>query len=217
MASKRQKPKPLYKSPISVIQRIIDFRGTRYRKAHAKHVKSPINPRAKQYQYPTALQETHRKGNTFLERFKTIEFKKRKNNFSVELKTHGMSAVEAKNAVVLIDKTKSTSDRTLARIGIGFEGECVVIEVVQGRKRGETARNVFRSMVKSNWTTYLIERIEETAKESGFKQIKLRRPETLLAYQLQDSKTKEQIRTLYYSIAKAMGFETRWPYFEKKL
>lgn len=93
----------------------------------------------------------------------------------------------------------------------------IIIEVIQGRKKGEYQRNVFRSLTKSNWPTVMLEQIEKNARECGFKEIKIRRPETLHAYQLQTPKVKEQMRKLYYSIAKALGFRKKGPYFEKNL
>jgi hypothetical protein len=63
----------------------------------------------------------------------------------------------------------------------------------------------------------MVKMIEEHAKRCGLQVAKIRRPETLYAYQLQGKKVQEQIRTLYYSIAKARGYKTQGAFFVKRL
>ncbi len=212
----RKKPKSLYKSPSRLIQTIIDLKGKKYKRKNAINVITPMKPKKEPYQYQTARNESHEKGKRFLKTFKKFEIRKRKNNFVVEAKTQGTCAIESKNTIVLIDRSKRKPS-VLARIGIGFEKEAIILEVIQGRKKGEEERNAFRSLTKSNWPNFMINQIEQHARECGFKEIKIRRPETLHAYQLQGPEIQKQIRTLYYSIAEKMGFEKKWPYFEKKL
>ncbi len=217
MKPKRQKPKPLYKNPIWPIQKVLDVLGKRYRKANAVYVPVLLSATTKPYQYPSAQVENHKKGIKFIETFENLTLSKRKNHFGVEVQTQGLRAVEAKNTIVLMDLSKKDKKTVLARIGLGFDKEAIIIEVVQGRKKGEEERNAFKSLVQKNWTTFMIEKIEENAKKCGFKEIKIRRPETLTAYQLQTPQIKRQIRILYYSIAKSMNFRKRGPYFIKNL
>lgn len=217
MKPKRQKPKPLYKTPMWPIQKVLDALGKRYRKANALYVPMLVSTRSKPYQYPSAQTENHKNGKLFIKLFENFVVKKRKNHFGVELQTKEFRAVEAKNTVVLTDKSEKGKETVLARIGIGFDKEALIIEVIQGRKKGEEKRNIFRSIIKTNWTNFMIQQIEKNARKCGFNEIKIRRPETLNAYQLQNQEIKEQMRILYYSIAKAMGFEKKGPYFVKKL
>ena len=217
MKPKRQKPKPLYKSPIWPIQKVLDTLGKRYRKANALYVPVLLSEKPKPYQYPSAQAENHMKGKTFIETFENFVLNKRKNHFRIEIQTQGLRAVEARNTIVLMDMSKKKQKIVLARIGIGFDKDAIIIEVVQGRKKGEEERNAFKSLVQKNWTTFMIEKIEDRAKKCGFKEIKIRRPETLTAYQLQKPEIQRQIRILYYSIAKSMNFKKRGPYFVKNL
>lgn len=214
---KRIKPAPRYKSPSRPLQTVLDLFGKMYRKRKAVNISIPMKPKPEPYQYPTAQKLTPA-GKKFIETFQTRTTIKRRKHFTVEIVSDRHATVESKNALVLIDKKSSTPNGSIiARIGIGFEENAIVMEVVQGRKKGEKQRQEYISLTKENWTTGMIKMIEEHARNCGVRFAKIRRPETLYAYQLQGKEVQEQIRTLYHSIASAMGYKPKGAFFVKQL
>jgi|GEM_PF-2634980 len=214
---KRTKPAPRYKSPSKPLQSILNLFGKIYRKRNAVKISTPMKPKPEPYQYPSAQNLTPA-GKRFIETFQTRTTIKRRKHFTVEIVSDRHATIESKNALVLIDKKSSTPNGSIiARIGIGFEENAVVMEVVQGRKKGERQRQEYISLTKENWTTGMIRMIEEHARQSSIRFAKIRRPETLYAYQLQGKEVQEQIRTIYYSIARSMGYEPKGAFFVKQL
>lgn len=123
MTKPRKKPEPLYKRPLWIIQKVIEIKGIIYKRQNARLVSAPMKRRKEPYQYPTAQNESHKKGKLFLDTFKKFEMRKRKNGFIVESRTQGYCTIESKNAIVLVD-TSSGRNSVLARIGLGFEKKC---------------------------------------------------------------------------------------------
>jgi hypothetical protein len=114
----------------------------------------------------------------------------------------------------------------IAHVKLGFESKAVIVEAMQGDKGRQPEFERFREMHGKPWANYLIEKLEEHAKKTGFKKVKIRVPESLYYYHYKevDSKVKkkdrevqEEMEALYNSVAEAMGYRRKGNFFVKEL
>jgi len=219
MKQHRGKPKPLYRTPVWPTQAVLNLKGVLYRRKMVKRTRVIYADHV----YPTAAAKSSMQ-REFVRGFKNKRLEKRGNQFAVELNIVSSPAIEAETTIAISDyKGIGGQKRTLAFVGIGFDAESVIIEVIQGRKRfaggadSQLARQRFASIAGRNWPNFLIEQVEANARKMHLSKVRIKRPETLTAYQEADKKIRRQIRLLYYSAANAMGYRKAWPYFEKDL
>ena len=194
-----------------------------YYRARFRLGKEPLSKAS----YMTGGIENARKfGLGFLKSFPSIGLKSKKRaKFFV---FRDLSKGEASNEIRLIEqKIASENERhfgsAIARIKIGFTKNSVIIEEMQGTKSTQPEVERFMEMHGKPAINYTIGLIEEHAKKHGFKAIKIRVPESLHYYQLHrgtgaaNTKIRQNMKTLYNSVARAMGYRRKGGFFVKSL
>ncbi|MDD3083717.1 MAG: hypothetical protein PHP82_01715 [Candidatus ainarchaeum sp.] len=127
---------------------------------------------------------------------------------------------------------KKTSIKT-ARLCIGFEKNTLVIESIQGTRGLNTHLNKFRRIEdkKSGKTkgehafNFLLQQIESHAKKQGFKEVKIRVPESLYSYWfpnlekvgLNQKQIQTKMKILYEKVATSCKYVRKGNFFVKKI
>ncbi|MDD3083637.1 MAG: hypothetical protein PHP82_01305 [Candidatus ainarchaeum sp.] len=136
---------------------------------------------------------------------------------------------ESENVIGIDCVQKNLNANTISRIGLGFEKNTLIIESMQNNNLKKNYLNEFRRLSKEQTLDFMLKQIEKTAKENGFKKIKIRRPEFL--YWFQNAKpvlnpqtneydkkyTQRQIKILYQKIALRYGFKPKRDFYVKEL
>jgi hypothetical protein len=131
-------------------------------------------------------------------------------------------------ASTMFQKTTKPVSQRVGWLGIGFERNAVIIEVMQTCRHNSINRpllNEFRRLSKKPVLNYLLEQAEENARKNGFKQIKIRVPETLYYYEHLDMShavTNEEgvrlaMRRLYQKTAREEGYKRKGIFYVKDL
>ncbi len=116
--------------------------------------------------------------------------------------------------------------RPQAWLGIGFKEDAVVIESMQTRKEARPALNSFRRLTKKQPLNFMLNQVEEHARELGFSEVKIRTPETLYFFQfphkvktqtMSDKQIRAQMKILYARVASAQGYKREGIFYVKKL
>jgi hypothetical protein len=115
----------------------------------------------------------------------------------------------------------------LASVALGFEKDTLIIEAIQENSKQKKLRNEFWRTTKTRPVERLFLEVEAHARKLGFKQIKIRRPETLYYYEhpvnetggahYHERKTEVQagMRASYNKLAKKNGY-TKGEFFYTK-
>jgi hypothetical protein len=143
-------------------------------------------------------------------------------NFREEQKTRENTLLESR------PKLKATA--ILGHLAIGFEKDAIIIEAIKGptttngKQKYRTLLNEFWRITKQKPLEKMLQEAENHAKSLGFKEIKIRRPETLCFYEnpfIESDKPLNEIRAnmkiLYGRIAKNRGYTKEEFYYVKKL
>jgi hypothetical protein len=132
---------------------------------------------------------------------------------------------------------RSTTDAGAASVGhisLGYSKNILYIEAIQGGYGKRKEQDQVRQLLNEHWPNYLVTLAEKEAKKQGFKQVRIRVPESLYAYHYPSSaiytpnasasekrKTliehRTQMRTLYDTVATSMGYTRRGLVYIKKL
>lgn len=117
---------------------------------------------------------------------------------------------------------------TIARLSTGFEKDTLIIESMQNSPNKNNLLNEFRRLSKKQTLQFMLDEVQRLAKERRFKEIKIRRPQTLYWYQkaiaadnlknpLTRKQTQANMRTLYQKVALRNGFTTTPAFFVKQV
>ncbi len=121
---------------------------------------------------------------------------------------------------------KNKFDMEIAWLSPGFEKDALIIESMQTSKNARKYLNDFRRITKGKHALdYLLEDAESTAKNRGFKFVKIRAPESLHYYkkpwlhdsQLTVEQTRRQMKILYQKIALRHGYKKQGLFYVKEL
>jgi hypothetical protein len=202
-------------------------RASREKRLNTFHRKRIVTFNAK---YPSGTEENYAKfGKGFVNWFKPREYKEGGKSFAMYSKT---SAYEATYEIILIAKEKTVQrhtkqiqawDRHLAHLRIGFEKNSLIIEAMQTEINVNNYLNSFRRATKEKPLDKMLKEAEQTARLVGFKQVKIRKPQTLFYYmnpantRLSDKSIQRNMRILYGRIAKANGYKEEEFYYTKTL
>jgi len=135
---------------------------------------------------------------------------------------------------IYLRETSDTTRTTIGHISLGYSKNAVYIESVQGGFGKRKEQDQARQAIGEHWPNYLITLVEEEAKKQGFREIKIRVPESLYAYHhpssaiyAPNSTPKEkretltehrtQMRTLYDTVATSLGYTRRGLVYIKKI
>lgn len=111
----------------------------------------------------------------------------------------------------------------IADLKIGFEESTLIVEAMQTDKNRRVHLNRFRNATKGTPPLdFMLHEAEKTARRLGFREIKIRKPETLYYYHLpvstqKDSVVQHHMKVLYGRIARANGFSEEEFFYVKKL
>jgi hypothetical protein len=216
-----RKPRRIfYKTPFWITQRVLDSRG------YAYYNRTTGKYRVK---YPTSIGRGGEKiGQQFMDSFPKHILKKRRRAFTV-----GMSSTQHESQYGLVIRLGADyMGQKIASVKLGFEGEAVVIEAINGSDGVKKDLDAFKNLAGMPWANYLLQKVEEHARKHGFKYVKIRRPETLDYYHAPVTQgiefqtfdfgvgaraIRESMRKLYYSVAHAMRYKRKFPFFVKAL
>lgn len=132
---------------------------------------------------------------------------------------------KVKNVQILLKNKRPK----IATIALGFEKDVLIVEAIQENSEQKKLRNEFWRKTKTRPLEKLLAEAESTAKQMGFKQIKIRRPETLYYYLYPVSevgtehifKRRKEIqagmRVTYNRLAKQNGYTKGEFYYTKQL
>jgi hypothetical protein len=132
---------------------------------------------------------------------------------------------------------RSTTDAGAASVGhisLGYSKNILYIEAIQGGYGKRKEQDQVRQVIGEHWPNYLVGLAEREAKKQGFKQVRIRVPESLYAYHHPSSaiytpnssaserrKTlvehRTQMRTLYDTVATSMCYTRRGLVYIKKI
>jgi len=192
-----------------------------YKKANYR-IGLPLGTYPRRTRYRTGSETSAQKfGKSFIETFKLVPLQgQRGRKFTI---AGGKMCSEAATTISLKTEDRKSS-RQIATVGIGFEKDAVIIEMVQGGLRSQSDLDRFRALQGKPWANDLIERIENHAKERGFRQVKIRVPESLYYYHYPAFATKaeaveirERMEKFYSSFADAMEYERKTRFFVKTI
>lgn len=157
---------------------------------------------------------------------------------------------ESPVAISLLHKSHDGKEMKIFSAKLGFDSDSVVVECLQGislpdeksplavsvpkrlvGKHGGTREfdvprdrrlEEFREANGISVPNYLLQVLEQTARDQGYSFVKIRRPETLFWYRNYISKPAfadklDHIRRLYYGVAAAEGYGKRGGYLVKNL
>jgi hypothetical protein len=136
-------------------------------------------------------------------------------------------------AIFTGNSSKILEDK-IASISIGFDKthNALIIEAMQTHaneaREYKKYLNEFHRTTKRQAIDYLLTQMEELSKLNGYREIRIRRPETLYYYHRPASKTgqaygaeidiiRTQMRKLYDTIAQKHGYKKEEYYYTKKL
>lgn len=163
-------------------------------------------------------------GRNFFKEFKEKKINGKNKSFNIE-KGRPTTSLESTHNI-LISIKENYFNKTISWVGIGFEKESLIIEVMQNNKYNDKKYfNDFRRTTKTQTLNYLLQTTEKHAKKLGFKQIKIRKPQTLYWFEdpsikdtnLNQKQIKQNIKILYNRIAKKEGYKEEKFYYTKKL
>ena len=182
-------------------------------------------------------------GRGFTESFPKILLKGKKGRkFSLRCATARWESCWAAVLETVPVRGAGTSTR-VADVNLGFEREAVIVEAMHGHEKMQPWIERFREMHEKPVFNFVLERVEEHARLLGFKQVKIRVPESLWFFkspslfgnkmaklaritdlkerEKQGEKAKEDIRrgmeALYKAVAKAMGYKRKGLFYVKRL
>jgi hypothetical protein len=170
----------------------------------------------------------------FLSSFPVIELKgKKRAKFVVSRQTNvgrltSHYLYESPVSIVLHRKSISKTNHDsmlLGRIDLGFEKEAVIVESIKGVKGSASELDRFKSMHKKHGLEFLVQVVEEQAKKTGFKEVKIRDPETLHAFNDlplehtlgEVNKIRQRMIELYKAVADARGYTRKGNFYVKEL
>ncbi|MDO8624578.1 MAG: hypothetical protein Q7R47_00725 [Candidatus Diapherotrites archaeon] len=180
-----------------------------------------LNPNNKTYFKTTIYKNISRFGNRFLETFPRQVFTApngRSYTIDRDLGQH-----ESRESIT-ISVTKVQRPRELAWARIGFKRGVVIVEAMQTEKAGTKYLNEFRRIAKKQALDKILEEIEAHAKQMGYRELRVRRPETLFYYQRPlertgrtGRQTRAGMRLLYDKIAANNQYKKGLFFYVKKL
>ena len=195
------------------------------RKVRVKRGKKGLTQIGIEMRYDTARKKAMEEfGKRFTDQFPTKRLKGPKGtNFIVGL---SKSKYESLLSVAITTNVSGVRLPT-AEAKLGFEKEAVVIEALQGNKGMKAELERFRQS-KDNpqrmpGLNFLVATIEARAKEKGFKEIKIRVPESLHYYyfpageaSITPKENRRRMETIYERVAKTMGYKRKGLFFVKR-
>lgn len=133
-----------------------------------------------------------------------------------------------KKTVRLVKQAKIASASLL------FERNAVIIAAIKGEpsariiQKDQTSKQLLdrlTTVAKMPWANYLVQQVEQHARQCGFREVRIAKPETLHYYREpygaknpgDVERIRKNMRTLYYNVAKAMGYTEKGDYFVKQL
>ncbi|MDD5148154.1 MAG: hypothetical protein PHH08_01685 [Candidatus ainarchaeum sp.] len=116
----------------------------------------------------------------------------------------------------------------VGQIKLNFEVEkgkrLILVDAIQGQRGTKNLRWAFKGFSKISWPNYLIRKAVETAREAGFAEIRITKPEANPHYRRHANETEaeagerqKRMRALYSEVAKAEGFKEAEEFFFKKI
>ncbi len=219
-ASKKRKYPP---KKLGLIGSLVKGVQRKVRRTRGRRALSGINI---EKMYNTGRRSAMEKfGKAFTKGFPERKFKGTNDaNFVVDLTR---SSYESHLAISLMTSVEGAKLPT-TQAKLGFEENAVVIEAMQGNKGMKAELDRFRQS-KDNpqrmpGPNFLVAVIEARAKEKGFKQVKIRVPESLHYYHhpvgeaaLNPKEHRLRMEALYGRVAKAMGYRKKGMFFVKTL
>lgn len=167
-------------------------------------------------------------GKEFVETFPKITLKgKKRRAFVVDT---GHSCLESRKSVRLAvynaeaGKVKGIP-ADVAFLKLGFSKNAAIVEAIQGTAGWQPEFERFRALHGKPWANYLVEKLEEQARRTGFRQVKIRAPESLFWYYHKSKdesnsdylERRKRMEALYNNVANAMGYSRKGNFFVKGL
>ena len=114
---------------------------------------------------------------------------------------------------------------TIGQIAVSFGKKTVKVEAITGTIGTKSFLDRFKTVKGKSWVDYLMDRLENHAKETGFKAVMIRRPETLPDYynpsgagNIQEAeRIRKNMKTMYYRITENRGYLVESDFFVKEL
>jgi hypothetical protein len=173
-------------------------------------------------------------GRGLLSKFKPIIISKKTQNTENQFATNNGFVVmplggtyEAEQIIGVIKGNEPNHfSRPQAWLGIGFKENAVIVESMQTRKEAIPALNSFRRLAKKQALNFMLNQVEEHARELGFSEVRIRTPETLYFFHfphkvknptLTDKQIRAQMKVLYARVASAEGYKREGHFYVKKL
>lgn len=141
------------------------------------------------------------------------------------------STFESRFVLSVIAKTThlgKTEKKSIASMSLGFSKDSVIVEAMQTKKGTNNLLNEFRRASKRQALDFVLKEVEQRAKELGFLEVKIRRPETLAFFDrpvvgkrnatpFERAEIRKNIMRLYNTIASRNGYRKENLFFVKKL
>jgi len=134
---------------------------------------------------------------------------------------------EAEQTIGLIKGNEPNHfSRPQAWLGLGFKEDSVIIESMQTRKEAIPTLNAFRRVSKKQALNFMLNKVEEHARELEFNEVKIRTPETLYFFHfphkvkvqtMSDKQIRAQMKVLYARVASAEGYKREGNFYVKRL
>lgn len=113
----------------------------------------------------------------------------------------------------------------IAEAGLGFREHAVIIESLKGVKDFQSHLDRFKRMNDNiPWAEHLVGQVENHARSTGFREVRIRKPEASFWYdhlKIKSPEEAEKIRTrmnrLYSGVATKMGYRSVGDFFVKYL
>jgi len=136
-------------------------------------------------------------------------------------------SIESNNAVEIVaglPAQKGRVERSIAMVSVGFEKNAVIIEAMQANINAKTLLNEFRRAAKEKPLDKILQELEEISRKKGFRQVKIRRPETLDYFEkpvnrlnMTTKQTRRQMKILYQRVALHNGYAPERFFYVKRL
>jgi hypothetical protein len=191
-------------------------------------ISKAIKKREKYTPFITAEDQAYKKcGRSFLKNFKPIIFNGR-NKRKYQILSAGRCSESANTISIKLIMPETYHKNDIAHIGIGFEKNALIIEVMQTENPQHSKKylNEFRRTTKTQPLNWLLKQAETRAKQFGFKEVKIRAPETMKWYNdpwtwtnktLNTEEIRTNMRVLYNKIAKSEGYKRKGIFYIKQL
>lgn len=98
-------------------------------------------------------------------------------------------------------RDQKPKDTCTGMIKLGFEKDTVIVEAMQGMPNSIRQIDKINRFLQQPWANFIISVIEKHAKKKGYKQVKIRKAETLHYFQKPYIKNKHSLSTIKYQVA----------------